>query len=153
MFLKSLLSGAFKSVVALRAFYALLLFSGTLAYILGFGNYIAIEENLGQALLHMPRWYFEVWGGFVALYCCAAISLFLYPRLALVFYVAAFAMDFTLSLIWFQQPAMDRAYSGSANVVEWTLNMIDLTIIAVLVLVPAGMWRARKTAFRDAPAS
>ena len=129
---------AFQALVALRAFYAVLLCSGTLVFRFGHGNYIAIEENLGHVLMDMPLWYYGVWAGFVTLYALAALLLILRIRLALVFYGLAFATDFILSLYWFQQPAMDRAYYGSANLVEWVLNTIDLASSSLMLL--AGRW-------------
>jgi hypothetical protein len=133
----------FKGLVVLRALYAVLLCGGTLIYRLGLGNPIAIEENLGAVLIGMPLWYYAVWAGFVILYGAAATLLLARSGLALPLYALAFATDFLLSLVWFQQPAMDRAYYGSANIVEWILNAIDLTVIAVLLLTgPALTARA-----------
>lgn len=132
----------FQGLVVLRAFYAVLLCSGTLVFRFGFGNYIAIEESLGQVLLGIPLWYYGIWAGFVVLYVLAALFLVLRFRLALMCYILAFATDFILSLYWFQQPAMDRAYYGSANLVEWTLNAIDLGVISLMLL--AGHWVFRR---------
>ncbi len=128
----------FQALVALRAFYAVLLCSGTLIFRFGHGNFIAIEENLGQVLMEIPLWYYGVWSGFVILYTLAAILLAFRVRLALVCYGLAFATDFILSLYWFQQPAMDRAYYGSASLVEWSLNAFDLAVISLMLL--AGRW-------------
>ena len=128
----------FQALVALRAFYAVLLCSGTLVFRSGHGNFIAIEENLGQALMALPHWYYVVWSGFVLLYTLAAILLVFRIRLALICYGVAFAIDFMLSLHMSQQPVMDRAYYGSASLVEWTLNAIDLGVISLMML--AGRW-------------
>ncbi|WP_203291184.1 hypothetical protein [Maricaulis parjimensis] len=137
---------AFQGLVVLRAAYAILLCTGTLIFRFGHGNYIAIEETLGHVLMGLPLWYYQVWAGFVGLYTLSALLLVLRMRLALACYVVAFATDFILSLLWFQQPGMDRAYYGNANLVEWTLNAIDLGVISLMLL--AGSWvfaRPKKT--------
>lgn len=134
----------FRTLVVLRAAYAALLCIAVLAYRFGFGNYVAIEEHLGQVLMDMPIRDFAIWGAFVVGYVIAAILLLLRSRLALPVYAAAFATDFMLSLYWFQQPAMDRAYFGSASAVEWTLNAIDLSVIAILLLAGRGLTGPRR---------
>ncbi|MED5549651.1 MAG: hypothetical protein VX529_09855 [Pseudomonadota bacterium] len=127
-------STIFKGLVVLRVSYAVLLFSGTMAYRLSGDGPFQIDEHVGAILQSFPIWYFTVWGGFVAAYVVAALLLVMRSWLALPVYAAAFTVDFLLSLYWFQQPGMDHAYSGSANLVEWGLNAFDLTVIAVLVL-------------------
>ncbi|MBI74181.1 MAG: hypothetical protein CMH94_01075 [Oceanicaulis sp.] len=127
-------STVFKGLVVLRVSYAVLLFSGTMAYRLSGDGPFVIDEHVATMLQSFPLWYFLVWGGFVGGYALAALMLLLRSWLALPVYAIAFTVDFLLSLYWFQQPGMDRAYSGSANLVEWGLNAFDLTVIAVLVL-------------------
>ena len=128
------LAGGFKGLVVLRALYAVLLCAGTISYRLGLGAPFPIEENIAVVLMTMPAWYFSIWAVFVTFYAAAALLLLLRSSLTLPVYAAAFATDFLLSLYWFQQPAMERAYSGNANLVEWSLNAIDLTVIAILLL-------------------
>ncbi|MBO6763603.1 hypothetical protein [Maricaulis sp.] len=127
-------STLFKGLVVLRVSYAVLLFSGTMAFRLSGDGPFDIDEHVAAMLRSFPLWYFLVWGGFVGGYALAALMLLLRSWLALPVYAIAFTVDFLLSLYWFQQPGMDRAYSGSANLVEWGLNAFDLTVIAVLVL-------------------
>ncbi|MEA1941069.1 MAG: hypothetical protein U9P68_02355 [Pseudomonadota bacterium] len=131
----------FAALVVLRVAYAVLLFFGTLAFRLGGEAPFAIDEHVGDMLRSFPIWYFLVWGAFVAGYALAAGLLILRSFWALPLYAAAFATDFLLSLYWFQQPGMDRLYSGGANLVEWGLNAFDLTVIAVLVLVGSAFTR------------
>jgi hypothetical protein len=131
----------FAGLVVLRVAYAVLLFSGTLAFRLGGDAPFAIDEHVGAMLRNFPIWYFVVWGAFVTGYALAALLLILRSFWALPVYAAAFATDFLLSLYWFQQPGMDRLYSGGANMVEWGLNAFDLTVIAVLVLVGSAFTR------------
>lgn len=131
----------FKALVVLRVAYATLLFSGVLAFRLGNQAPFVIDEHAGAILQGFPVWYFVVWGAFVAVYVLAAGLLILRSFWALPLYAAAFAADFLLSLYWFQQPGMDRLYSGGANLVEWGLNAFDLTVIAVLVLVGSAFIR------------
>jgi len=131
----------FAGLVLLRVAYALLLFCGTLAFRLGGEAPFPIDEHVGEILRSFPVWYFVVWGLFVAGYAAAALLLVLRSFWALPLYAAAFATDFLLSLYWFQQPGMDRMYSGGANLVEWGLNAFDLTVIAVLVLIGSAFTR------------
>jgi len=134
-------SAVFKGLVVLRVSYAVLLFSGTMAYRLSGGGPFDIDEHVGAILQSFPVWYFVVWGGFVGAYALAALLLLLRSWLALPVYAIAFAADFLLSLYWFQQPGMDHLYSGSANLVEWGLNAFDLTVIAILVLAGSAFTR------------
>ena len=141
MRLSDLAVKGFAGLVVLRATYAVLLFCGTLVFRLGGDPPFDIDEHVGEILRSFPVWYFLVWGLFAAGYAVAALLLVLRSFWALPVYAAAFATDFLLSLYWFQQPGMDRIYSGGANLVEWGLNAFDLTVIAVLVLIGSAFTR------------
>lgn len=137
-----LLSSVFMALVVLRVGYATLLLGGTLAFRLHGSAPFPVNDYVGEVLRAIPAWYFLVWAGFVAGYVAAAACLVLRSFWALPIYAAAFACDFVVSLYWFQKPGMERAWFGSANLVEWSLNAFDLAVIAVLVLAGSAFTRS-----------
>ena len=79
-------STVFKGPVVLRVSYAVLLFSGTMAYRLSGDGPFVIDEHVATMLQSFPLWYFLVWGGFVGGYALAALMLLLRSWLALPVY-------------------------------------------------------------------
>lgn len=137
---RQLLYRAFATFVTLRVIYALALLLPAYFELWGLGHPMSGESYFIVLVNNLTPLLFFLWTAYVLAYAAGSLGIWMQSRFGLYAYLAGAAIDFGLWSYSSFSHNYQATFGGRAASIDMVFNLIDLTIIAVLLL----LWSAKR---------